>query len=185
MDPELKVQFPADAPNYKKYAKEVISLFNKFYKGKEKKPILFTEPGTTIVSRYVDFVGKIIGIKNIRGIDFVLLNCSFHNLGETCQMKNIPIKIYHFGEKKENVKDAKFVGYTCLEQDVLYRNYTGTIGCGDYVLFGNVGGYSVVDKPPFIMPNYPMILINKNKECKLIKRKENFEDIFSTFVFEE
>ena len=185
MDPELKVQFPIDAPDYKEYAEGVIRQFAEFYKEKNKKPILFTEPGTTIVSKYVDFLGKIIGIKNIRENEFVLLNCSFHNLGETCQMKNLPIKIYHSGEETVNIEKAKFVGYTCLEQDIVYRDYTGEIANGDYVLFGNVGGYSLVDKPPFIMPDYPMISIDKNKKIKLIKQRESFEDIFSKFLFEE
>ena len=100
-------------------------------------------------------------------------------------MKNLPIKIYHSGEETVNIEKAKFVGYTCLEQDIVYRDYTGEIANGDYVLFGNVGGYSLVDKPPFIMPDYPMISIDKNKKIKLIKQRESFEDIFSTFLFEE
>lgn len=184
MDPELKKQFSPDVPDYKEYAQEVICQFAEFYKEKNIKPILFTEPGTTIVSKYVDFLGKVIGIKSIRGNKFVLFNCSFHNLGETCQMKNLPIKIYHYGGDAEYVEKAKFVGYTCLEQDIVYRDYTGKIANGDYVLFGNVGGYSIVDKPPFIMPDYPMISIDKNK-IELVKRRESFENVFSTFIFEE
>lgn len=184
MDPELKAQFPLDAPDYEKYAEEVISLFAKFYEDKDKKPILFTEPGTTIVSKYVDFLAKVIGVKNIRGKDFILLNCSFHNLGETSQMKNLPIRIFKNEVDIKHVDNANFVGYTCLEQDVIYREYTGEISNGDYVLFGNVGGYSLVDKPPFIMPDYPMIMLD-NEGIQLIKRKENFSDIFKTFVFEE
>lgn len=184
MDPELKKQFPADAPTYEEYANEVIKLFADYYKDKEKQPLLFTEPGTTLISKYVDFLGKVIGIKNIRGNEFVLLNCSFQNLGETCQMKNLPIKRYEYGIKKTTVLNARFVGYTCLEQDVLYKGYSGDISIGDYILFGNIGGYSLVDKPPFIMPDCPMIAI-KSENIKLIKRRETFEDIFNVFEFEE
>lgn len=99
-------------------------------------------------------------------------------------MKNLPIKKYRFGTKSQFVEDAKFVGYTCLEQDVLYKDYTGNIAIGDYILFGNVGGYSLVDKPPFIMPDCPMIAI-KNSNIRLIKREETFDDIFNVFTFEE
>ena len=184
MDLELKKQFPADAPTYENYANEVIKPFADYYKDKEKQPLLFTEPGTTLISKYVDFLGKVIGIKNIRGNEFVLLNCSFQNLGETCQMKNLPVKRYEYGLKKTSVSNAKFVGYTCLEQDVLYKGYSGDISVGDYILFGNIGGYSLVDKPPFIMPDCPMIAIKKGN-IKLIKRRETFEDIFNVFEFEE
>lgn len=183
MDPELQIQFPADAPTYYEYAKIVVSQFAEFYKNAKKKPILFTEPGTTLVSKYVDFLGKVIGIKSIRSKEFVLLNCSFHNLGETCQMKNLPIQVFHVGEAPKEMNDATFVGYTCLEQDVLYRNYYGKIAVDDYVLFGNVGGYSLVDKPPFIIPNCPMIVLSKGN-TRIIKRQEQMEDVFSTFIYD-
>ena len=139
MDPELMAQFPA-APNYREYGEAVISCFAEYYKDKAHKPALFTEPGTTLVSKYVDFVAKVIGIKTVRDRQFVLMNCSFHNLGETCQMKNLPIRIFHNGEQSENVAHANSVGCTCLEQDVIYHDYRGEIAVGDYVELGNVGG---------------------------------------------
>lgn len=180
MDPELKAQFPV-VPTYQEYGAAVIQQFADFYKDKVKKPIVFTEPGTTVVSKYVDFVAKVVGIKEIRGKQFVLCNCSFHNLGETCQMKNLPIKIFEQGDKCDGVENATLVGYTCLEQDVLYRNFTGSIAIGDYIEFGNVGGYSIVDKPPFIQPNCAMVSLN-DSEQKLVKRRENWNDIFESFV---
>lgn len=182
MDDELLKQFPGNIPNYEEYAIAVLKRINDYFCGKDYKPIVFTEPGTTIISKYVDFVAKVIGIKTIRDKQFILTNCSFHNLGEICQMKNIPMKVYSTGKVKRSVEDAKFVGYTCLEQDVVYHNFTGKVAIEDSLLFGNVGGYSVVDKPPFILPNYPMIESYKG-EYKVIKEAETFDNIFSTFVF--
>ena len=168
MDPELKAQFPV-VPTYEEYGEVVVRQFAKFYKEKEKKPILFTEPGTTLVSKYVDFLAQVEGIKEVRGKQFILCNCSFHNLGETCQTKNVPVRIFSCGGVQQETQDANLVGYTCLEQDVLYRGYTGKLAVGDYVAFGNVGGYSIVDKPPFIQPNCAMIALS-GQETKLIKR---------------
>lgn len=181
MDPELSVQFPV-VPSYQEYGDAVMQQFADFYKDKEIKPIVFTEPGTTVVSKYLDFVAKVEGIKEIRGKQFVLCNCSFHNLGETCQMKNLPIRVFEQGNKRIEVKNATFVGYTCLEQDVLYREFSGNIAVGDYILFGNVGGYSIVDKPPFIQPNCAMVSLDGIEET-LIKRKETWNDLFCSFVF--
>lgn len=180
MDPELCSQF-AVVPTYQEYCDAVIRQFADYYEGKKHRPVLFTEPGTTIVSKYLDFLAKVEGIKEVRGKTFVLCNCSFHNLGETCQMKNLPTRIFHNGKKHGLVTNASLVGYTCLEQDVLYRDFSGEIGIGDYIEFGNVGGYSVVDKPPFIQPNCSMISLNE-VESKLIKRKETWDDIFGSFV---
>lgn len=182
MDPELTAQFPSDAPNYQEYADAVLGQFSKYYKDSKYKPIVFTEPGTTLISKYIDFVSKVIGIKRIKDSIFILTNCSFHNLGEICQIKKLPIRIYRNGNQVEDVKNANFVGYTCLEQDVVYRGFTGEIALDDYILFGNVGGYSVVDKPPFILPNYPIVSIN-NGVVSLIKRQETMEDVFTTYVF--
>ena len=181
MDDELKAQFPY-VPSYKEYADVVFSKFAEFYKDKKNKPILFTEPGTTLISKYIDFVAKVEGIKHIRDKQFVLLNCSFHNLGETSQMKNLPIRIFHNGGEKAILTESTFVGYTCLEQDIMFRGFTGELAIGDYIVFGNVGGYSIVDKPPFILPNCPMIAYENNK-TSLIKRKESFSDIFRSFEF--
>ena len=180
MDPELKAQFSV-VPTYQEYGEIVVKQFAEFYKEKEKKPILFTEPGTTLVSKYVDFLARVEGIKEVRGKSFILCNCSFHNLGETCQMKNVPIHVFPCGFEQHDIQNANFVGYTCLEQDVLYRGYTGRIAVGDYVEFGNVGGYSLVDKPPFIQPNCAMVSLN-GTETKLIKRKESWDDIFKSFA---
>ena len=73
------------------------------------------------------------------------------------------------------------MGYTCLEHDVLYRGYAGNLAVGDYVIFGNVGGYSNVSKPPFISPNCAMIAV-KGATARLIKRTETVRDILATYV---
>ena len=72
--------------------------------------------------------------------------------------------------------------FTCIESDYLYRHYDGSLAVGDIVEFGNVGSYSVVLKPPFILPNFPMIDISGNS-VELIKRGEVFDDLFHTFEF--
>ena len=44
----------------------------------------------------------------------------------------------------------------------------------------NCGSYSLVMKPPFILPNFPVLDISEG-EVELIKRAETFEDIFHTY----
>lgn len=181
MDKSLAMQFPGKLPTYNEYAQATAAIVASHYANKKKKPILFTEPGTTIVNKYIDFIAKVKSIKIIKGKTFIVLNCSKHNLGEICELKNLPISIIHCGSFVQSVKNASLVGYTCLEHDVMYKDFSGEIGVGDYIVFGNVGGYSNVSKPPFIRPNCAMI----TKKGKIIKRKETFEDVFSTYVMEE
>ena len=86
------------------------------------------------------------------------------------------------GAKQTNYTDLDFGGFTCIESDYLYRHFNGKLAQGDIVVFGNVGSYSVVLKPPFILPNFPIIELRGNG-AELIKRGEVFDDLFHTFEF--
>ena len=184
MEPSFAAQFN-EIPSYEEYATATAELVAKHFSDldKEKKPILFTEPGTTLINKYIDVIGKVSAIKNINGKSFAVMNCSEHNLGETCTLKQLPIEVIHTGNSLTNYDNLDFTGYTCLEQDVLYRNYCGLLSVGDYIVFGNTGGYSNVYKPPFIKPNCAMITVSSNEEFKLIKQAETFEDIMHTYMF--
>lgn len=184
MDPEFAAHFN-DVSTYEEYAAAVAGAMAEHYAqlAYEKKPVLITEPGTTLVNRFVDLISRVDAIKTIRGKHFAVLNCSEHNLGEVCTLKELPMRIIPNAMKREDYDAVDFVGYTCLEQDVMRRGVSTKIGVGDYAVFGNVGGYSNVLKPPFILPNCAMIALNKNGETSLIKKKETYEDILHTYIF--
>ena len=176
MDPQLACQFGDDLPDYEAYAEAVARPFADSYKGCDR-PILFTEPGTTLINKYISFIAKAVAIKHIKNKDFIVLNGSKHNLGEICELKQLPIQVFASSNKRKKVKNADFVGYTCLEHDVMYKNYCGDIAVGDYVVFDNVGGYSNVSKPPFINPNCCMV----STTGKTIKRAETVEEVMITY----
>ena len=60
---------------------------------------------------------------------------------------------------------------------------TCKLAVGDYIVFGNVGGYSNVLKPPFIRPNCAMIAVTPDNKDVLIKGKETYDDILVTYCF--
>ena len=87
-------------------------------------------------------------------------------------------------EERELLEGAYFGGYTCIEGDYLYKNFNGRLSVGDYVIFDDVGSYSVVMKPPFILPNVAILEPDERKVgYKLIKRPETFNDIFNGYTF--
>lgn len=180
---EFAEQFE-NVPTYEEYADVVAGMFAKHYEDypDEEKPMLITEPGTTLVNRFVDFIGRVDAIKEVRNKTFAVLNCSEHNLGETCTLKNLPMKIVPVGAQSHYEK-VDFTGYTCLEQDVMRKDLDCELAVGDYVIFGNVGGYSNVLKPPFIRPNCAMVAMTTDGAVKLIKKKESYEDILHTYIF--
>jgi len=71
-----------------------------------------------------------------------------------------------------------------MEDDYLYKNYYGWLYKGDFLVFDNVGSYSIVYKPPFILPNVPIIVLN-GLDYIIVKEAETFNYIFQTYKFEE
>ena len=66
----------------------------------------------------------------------------------------------------------------------MHSEYRGMLAKGDYVVFGNVGGYSNVLKPPFIRPNAAMAAKRpENNEYILIKEAETEDDLLHTYRF--
>lgn len=182
MDDSLKAQFDSAIPTYAEYANEVAPLFAEHYKNSKVKPLLLIEPGSALVGDCMKFATKVVNIKDVRGKSIATLLGSIYNINPTLNKKNPPIKVYSFGNEQKVYKDLDFGGFTCIESDYLYRHYDGKLAQGDMVVFGNAGSYSVVLKPPFILPNFPVIDVTDNG-VELIKRGEVFDDLFHTFSF--
>ena len=182
MDESLKKQFDTEIPAYDDYAAAVALLFAEHYKNKADKPLLLIEPGSALVGDCMQFASRVVNIKDVRGKAIATLLGSIYNINPTLNKKNPPIKVYAMGAKQTNYTDLDFGGFTCIESDYLYRHFNGKLAQGDIVVFGNVGSYSVVLKPPFILPNFPIIELRGNG-AELIKRGEVFDDLFHTFEF--
>ena len=183
MDPEFAAQFD-DVPSYEDYAAVTAGIAAEQFRGEER-PILFTEPGTTLINRFVECVTRVESIKSIDGHFFAVLNASEHNLGEVCTLKRLPDRVISGGEPQAVYDPIDLTGYTCLEQDVLLSGYRGALAKGDYVIFGNTGGYSTVLKPPFIRPDCAMIAERPDGEYVLIKEAQSYEDVFRNYRFKD
>lgn len=183
IEESLKKQFTIDIPSYEEYASVVAGAMASHYRDSEKKPILFTEPGTTVVSKYLSLLTQVTAIKDLGPKKIAILDCDIHLAGETCLMMKLPYTLYKTGEGPLSGQPVDLTGFTCLEQDVLYKNFQESVKIGDIIEFRNVGGYSIVYKPPFIQPCCAMIAKTSNG-IQIIKRKETTEDIIRTFSFE-
>ena len=179
MADSLKAQFTSEIPDYKEYAKAAATVFAEYSKCKEKAPELIIEPGSAVVGDCMKFVGTVKTIKNIRGKYFASVLGSQKNISMTGI--NPPMEVVHMGDGKE-YENLDLVGFTCIEGDVLYKNYTGELAVGDAIVISNCGSYSLAMKPPFILPNFPVLDICGD-EVEVIKRAETFDDIFHTFNY--
>lgn len=180
MADSLKAQFSCEIPDYQAYAKAVATIVANYFKDKDVKPELLIEPGSAVVGDCMKFVGTVKTIKNVRGKWIATVLGSQKNISMTGI--NPPMEVIPMGGEQKEYKDLDFVGFTCIEGDVLYHNYTGKLAHQDAIVISNCGSYSLVMKPPFILPNFPVLDISEGK-TEVIKRQENFDDLFHTFNF--
>lgn len=185
MPDSLKSQFKSNIPSYQEYANTVAKKFAERFSGSDKKPKLFIEPGSALVGDIMKFACKVESIKNIRGKDIATVLGSIYNINPTLNKKNPPLSVYASdATERKHYSALDFGGYTCIESDYLYRGFNGELGVGDYVVFENVGSYSIVLKPPFILPNFPVVNYDEETgETELIKNSEKFDDLFKTYKF--
>ncbi len=182
MADSLKAQFDSYIPTYEEYARAVAPVFAEHYGKRAEKPLLLIEPGSALVGDCMKFASRVIGIKEVRGKPIATLLGSVYNINPTLNKKNPPLELYAMGGEQREYADLDFGGFTCIESDYLYRHYSGKLAQGDIVVFGNVGSYSVVLKPPFILPNFPVIELTDGG-AEVVKSGETFDDLFRTFVF--
>jgi len=178
MPDELREQLGLNEFTYDDYSSRAAGAFSEHFATCDNKPWLLIEPGTALVADCMRYVCRVETIKTVRGKIFITVNGSQKNIN--MQNVNPPLEIISCSDVKEDCKNADIVGYTCIEDDCLFRNFNGSIGIGDYLVFGSCGSYSVVMKPPFILPNVPIVDISHG-DITLVKRAEQFEDIFQTY----
>ena len=185
MSEDLRKQFDCHIPSYQEYAEAIAFQFvNRF--SHNSSPELILEPGVAVVADVMKFVSKVVGVKTVRSRRLALVTGSIQNVKPTLNGKNLPTKFYKNDKTCDREKLAgpvDLVGYTCMEHDCLYQEYPGEIAVDDYVVFDNVGAYTIVFKPPFIRSSPPIISYNScSNQYELIKRRETFQDLFSTYV---
>lgn len=180
MADSLKAQFTNEIPDYQAYAEAAARVFAEYFADKDVRPELLIEPGSAVVGDCMKFVGTVKTIKNVRGKWFATILGSQKNISMTGI--NPPMEVIAMGGEQKEYENLDMVGFTCIEGDVLYHNYNGKLAHEDAIVISNCGSYSLVMKPPFILPNFPVLDICGEK-TEVIKRGEVFDDLFHTFHF--
>ena len=174
MADSLKAQFTNEIPDYQAYAAAAATVFAEYFADKNIKPELLIEPGSALVGDCMKFVGAVKTIKNVRGKNFATIMGSQKNI--SMSGINPPMEVVAMGGEQKEYKNLDMVGFTCIEGDVLYRGYDGMLAHEDAIVISNCGSYSLVMKPPFILPNFPVLDIC-GEHTEVIKRGE----VFHTF----
>jgi diaminopimelate decarboxylase len=180
---ELPKSFAANTPpTFNDYAEAVCKIMNTEFDGGDKKPALILEPGISMVANTFSFVAKVIESKKVRKQNFVLVDGSVHNIKPTMHKKNLPMKIVNKNESRKH-GTYNIVGYTCMEKDYLAHEIQGEIPeKDDYVVFENVGAYTIVFNPPFIKER-PSIVTIDGEKVFVVRKKETLREFFNEDLY--
>jgi len=188
MPPDLSRQFGHTLPDFSAYGAAIASEFARVF-GIDGTTCLLTEPGIAVVADTMSFEARVVDVRKVRNREFVLVAGSVYNVKPTKSRRNLPVRIVPAGDAKGSatrniVTNAEIVGYTCMEDDVLYVGFHGNVGPSDVAIFDNVGAYSLVLKPPFIQPCPPVyVRSTAGGALTLAKHEETLDNIFATYVF--
>lgn len=111
---------------------------------------IMIEPGTALVKDAFDIRSHVLHIKD----GFIITDISLFDLGESAISDQCRIKIINRNDLSETpyIENHKITGYTCMENDVLKKSFSGKISVGDEILFSSCGSYSLCFSNNFINP---------------------------------
>ena len=186
MPQALKNQLGIGSESYAEYAKVIGGAVSKIC---EISPTfqnvkVLVEPGTALVSDTMVFATKVHSVKSLEsGENYITVYGTSQGLTGIGSQINLPISQLSGESTYDEIKtQSEVVGNTCIENDVLQSNYSANIKPGEYLIFENVGSYSVFMKPPFIEPAPPVWSIDKNANLSIKKRREHFSDLVRLFI---
>ncbi len=168
------------------YAKLIGKTLSKNFSKKKKWPTLFLEPGTALVADCQIFVTRVNSTKIIRREGYATVAGSMFDISPNARTTNLPVTAILNPKLKRKKYHTSYnvVGYTCIETDYLTKKLKVPLYEGDFLVYGNVGSYSVVMRPPFILPSNPILFYSGNhKNLKLIKKRQTNQDVFKLFKY--
>lgn len=170
------------APSFDDYAEAICEIMNSEFDSYERKPALILEPGISMVANVFIFAAKVIESKIIRGNNFVLVDGSVHNVKPTMHKRNLPMKLVKQSPSTQ-YGTYHIVGYTCMEKDYLAHDVQGDIpNRDDYLIFENVGAYTIVFNPPFIKER-PGVAAIDGKDMFIVRKKETIKEFFNEDLY--
>ncbi|WP_342432752.1 diaminopimelate decarboxylase [Neobacillus sp. FSL H8-0543] len=180
---ELPKSFAKRVPTFDDYAEAICHIMNTEFDSFEKKPTLILEPGIAMVANAFIFIAKVIETKTIRDKNFVLVDGSVHNIKPTMHKHNLPMRIIRQNEDVKANQLFNIVGYTCMEKDYLAHEISAELPHkNDYIIFENVGAYTIVFNPPFIKERPSIIAADQNKFF-VVRKKETIRQFFNEEIY--
>ena len=98
---------------------------------------------------------------------------------------NLPVRVVRSPCSEDGFPGSPVdvVGYTCMENDIIHRGLSADVAAGDYLVFGNCGAYTNVQKMPFIRSAHAMLSLDaEGRVDEVLRRAETTEDVLATYA---
>src|SRR6476469_1854716 len=155
---------------------------------------LMIESGRFLVAESSIMVSKIVNTKEYNDHKIIILDTGYHLLLDSALLKQeypqeaIPCESdvceMNFRSKstRSSIKNIHLAGRLCDTFDVFPVSKVSDLSCadiGNYVLFYNVGAYSLVFNMPFHCQTKPPVLMKTiDNDFKLIRKGTSYEELF-------
>ena len=161
----------------------VTNELNLLYKNEDCKPLLIVESGRFLTAESGYLLSKIVNTKITNNIKTVILDSGYHNLLDSALMlQEYPISLLSKKDVMEKY-EVNLTGKLCDTNDVFHvpsNIKLPKLEIGDYIIFKNIGSYSIVFNMPFHCQTKPTIIMKKlNDDYVVIRNKETVEDLFT------
>lgn len=172
-----------EPPTFDDYAAAICAVLRQHPWTEARQPRLVIEPGMAVAADTMSFITRVFEVKSIGNQQLAVVDGSIFNVKPTLHPRNHPFTVI----KKESGTGRRghysIVGATCMEKDRLLQEIESiAIDREDFIRIENVGAYTVVMTPPFI--NFaPPILVRDPKGYEAIRRRQDFNDIFGSYLF--
>jgi diaminopimelate decarboxylase len=143
---------------------------------------LLLEPGRSIVGGSGVLLTRVIGIKENRGKQFVIVDAGMNDL-----LRPSLYDAYHRIEPAENrggeAVRVDVVGPVCESGDFLARDREiERVGPGDLLVVRDTGAYGFCMASTYNMRPRPAEVLAEDGQARLIRRRETFEDLVATDI---
>ena len=169
--------FPNDSETNIEELGDKLSLrFNSFCSEYGKNLTLMFEPGKFLVSESGKFLCKVNSIKQTTSTVFAQVDSGFNHF-----LRPMMYGANHDIENISNSDDVEryysVVGYICETDTFATNKKIPTIRNGDILCFNNAGAYCQTMSSNYNSRYRPAEVIYINGEFKLIRKRENFQDL--------
>lgn len=172
-----------DSVSFEEYARIITGLVKSAYPNANDQPWIILEPGTALVANTMNYWTRVVAVKQIESKSIAVVDGSIHELSPNGRQNRNPTFQLRSSSRSESSAQAwQVVGYTCIEDDYLSKDFFSDISKSDFLGYSHVGSYNIVMKPPFIRPASAVLELNRNGEVlNVFRETQTISDIFSGF----